>query len=258
MYMTGFGSVDFIWDTCIEFLYDKKLYSNSLSFLLKEQNAKKILDCSCGTGFPAIQLAKKGFDLTCSDSSNRMLKRFKENFEKENLSIPFFNLKWKNLDSFFNPEFDAVLCRGNSLPYCVSWEKNSVDLNKARKEIFVSLKNMFNLLKENGFLYVDLPPREAYSPLNTTFLHNFGPKKINGKTVLVDWKITHFLEEGKRIWNANLSVKETKQNFSLRFEGYHLRHSELLSLLKEVGFKKILPYFDIKGEKTYDVFLAFK
>ncbi|MFH1663340.1 MAG: class I SAM-dependent methyltransferase [archaeon] len=256
--MTGFNSVDFVWDTCIEFLYDKELYAESISELLKEQGAKKILDCSCGTGFPSIQLAKRGFNVTASDASSRMLSRFRKNMEKEKLSIPFFKLKWNKLDSFFDSGFDAVLCRGNSLPYAVSWEKNSVDLEKARKEIFVSLKNMFNLLKENGFLYVDLSPRESFSPLNTVFIHKFRPKEIDGKTVLIDWKITHFLDKGKRIWNANLLVKETKKNFSLRFEGYHLRHAELLSILKEVGFKRIFPYVDIEGEKTYDVFLAFK
>ncbi len=258
MYMTNFDSTDFIWDTCIEFLYNKELYAESLSQLLKEHNAKKILDCSCGTGFPAIQLKKKGFDLTCSDLSERMLKRFKNNMQRESLSIPFHKLSWTELNSFFNTKFDAVLCRGCSLPYCVSWEKDSVDLDKARKEIFASLQNMHDILEENGLLYLDLSPRESHSPLNTTFIHNFGSKKIDNQTVSVNWKIHHFLEESKRIWNANVLVKESKKTFSMSFEAYYLRHSELLSMLKKIGFKKIFPYFEVEGENTYDVFLAVK
>jgi len=256
--MCAFNSIDFIWSVCIEFLYrDKELYAGSLSKILKENNSDKILDCSCGTGFPSIQLAKNDFNLTCSDASNKMLSGFKKNMEKQSLLIPTFNLKWKHLDSFFKQEFDAVLCRGNSLPYCVSWEKNSVDLNKAGKEILVSLRNMFNVLKKGGMLYIDLSPREAFSPLNTTFIHKFGPKIIDGKKIVLDWKIQHFLEEKRRVWDAVVSV-ENEKNFPIHLEGYHLRHSELISMLKEIGFKKIRSYAEVEGEKTYDVFLAFK
>ncbi len=258
MYMSNLYSIDFIWDICLESLYNKKLYSKSLTKLFNKYNSKKILDCSCGTGFPSIELKKNGFDLTCSDASFNAVKILKSKLKQENISMPVLNLSWQKLDSFFNEEFDAVLCRGNSISYAVSWEKNSVDLEEARKEIIVSLKNIYSVIKKGGILYIDIASLKPKNPLNSVFIKEFSSGKLKGKKLSISSEVNNLVTENKRTWKLNVLVEPENKSHSIYSEGYLLTKIELVSVLKQIGFKEILPCSEIKGEKVYDAFVALK
>ena len=144
-----------LWDISIEFLYDER-YLQGLIHFFNERAVKTILDCSCGGGYPAIDLAKSGFDVTCTDGSAAMIKKFRENQKKSGLAIPSQTLDWGELSSI-GKEFDAVLCRGNSLIYVDSWESgNSLnDIESVLSKIRAALTQMFAVTSKTGLLYVD-------------------------------------------------------------------------------------------------------
>ncbi|MBU1120531.1 class I SAM-dependent methyltransferase [Candidatus Micrarchaeota archaeon] len=252
--------IAWIWDTCIKFIYTEE-YISGLNEFLKENNAKRILDCSCGTGFPAIELKKSGFNIVCSDSSASMLKKFHRNCVKEGVEIESFKLDWRELNKKFDKEFDLVLCRGNSLPYVVSWDDGELNIAEARNALIESIKSMFNVLNEKGILYIDVPPREAFTPKTTTFIEKFPAQETNGKRTELTWRIKHDLINKIRYWKPEILIHNglgLKEEISVELKGYHFSHSELIHYLKKAGFKRIDSYREIKGEKNYDVFLGFK
>lgn len=73
--------------------YDKEIFVQGTlgecDFIEKELNydrSKKILDIGCGTGRHAIELTKRGYQVTGIDLSEGQLKRAREKAEKEGLS----------------------------------------------------------------------------------------------------------------------------------------------------------------------------
>jgi len=111
----------------------------------------KILDIGCGTGRHAIELSKRGYNVTGIDLSDSQLTRAKEKAEKQGLNIDF--LKYDARDLPFNNEFDLVimLCEGafalmetDEMNYEIL--KNATkSLRKHGKLIFTTLNGLFPL-----------------------------------------------------------------------------------------------------------------
>ena len=85
-----------LWEVTLQFLYDNQ-YIESLIAFLSGRQVQSVLDCACGTGFPAIQLKKAGFDVYCTDGSETMIRQFRHNLEKEGLDIPNKVTDWPDL-----------------------------------------------------------------------------------------------------------------------------------------------------------------
>jgi len=79
---------------------------------LSSDKSLKILDVGCGTGRHAIELTKRGYNVTGIDLSEAQLKRAREKAEADNLTIDFQRQDARNLP--FDSEFDAaiMLCEG--------------------------------------------------------------------------------------------------------------------------------------------------
>lgn len=249
-----------IWETSLQFIYDSR-YVDSLDALLREHNVKRVLDASCGVGFPAIELRKRGYDVTCTDADELMLARFRRNCVNDGVRIEPKKLSWSELAEHFQNEFDFVLCRGNSLPYAASWGRKKMNAETAKAEICKAIENFHAVLKPCGILYIDLQPRESSIPQQISLVENFGEKRIGGKTIGLCWRIRHDLVKRERIWSPEVVVKHNglcTERFAATYRGYHLKHSELLTLLANAGFRKIEQYVNIPGEENYDVFLAHK
>ncbi len=151
--------------------YDKESYTQGtqgeVDFIEKEINfdkTKRILDMGCGTGRHAIELAKRGYNVTGIDLSESQLKRAIEKAQKENLVINFLRADARTLD--FNHEFDVVImmCEG-AFPLMETDEMNFKILENAQKAlkpkgklILTTLNALFPLyhstekfLNEEGF-----------------------------------------------------------------------------------------------------------
>jgi SAM-dependent methyltransferase len=99
--------------------YDNEPYTlgtvGECDFLEKEMKfdkSLKILDVGCGTGRHAIELTKRGYQVTGIDLSEAQLKRAREKAETDSLHIDFQCHDARNLP--FDSEFDVaiMLCEG--------------------------------------------------------------------------------------------------------------------------------------------------
>jgi len=127
--------------------YDKESFTRGtrgeVDFIEMEINfdkTKRILDIGCGTGRHAIELAKRGYNVTGIDLSKSQLNRAIEKAEKENLTINFLRADARYLD--FNNELDVaiMICEG-AFPLMETDEMN-----------FKILENARNALKPKGKL----------------------------------------------------------------------------------------------------------
>ena len=79
---------------------------------IQHDKTVKILDVGCGTGRHAIELAKRGYQITGIDLSESQLKRAREKAKDANVHIDFQRQDARNLP--FNNEFDVaiMMCEG--------------------------------------------------------------------------------------------------------------------------------------------------
>ncbi len=132
--------------------YDKECFTQGTlgecDFIEKElgfNKSLKILDVGCGTGRHAIELSKRGYNLTGVDLSGAQLERAREKALQQNVQIDFQKHDARNLP--FYKEFDVaiMLCEGG-FPLMETDEMN-----------FGILKSVTNSLKEKAtFIFTTL------------------------------------------------------------------------------------------------------
>ncbi len=208
--------------------YDKEIFVQGTlgecDFIEKELNhdrSKKILDIGCGTGRHAIELTKRGYQVTGIDLSEGQLKRAREKAEKESLSIPFLQQDARNLP--FKKEFNAaiMLCEGG-FPLMETDEMNFEILKNASealkdhgKFIFTTLNGLFPLFHSINEFH-DREEDEGARYLSETF----------DLMTMRDRNVTTFTDD------------DGKELELLCNERYYLP-SEITWLLKSLGFKTI-------------------
>ena len=138
--------------------YDNESFTHGTAgecdFIEQEINfdkSLKILDVGCGTGRHAIELSKRGYQVTGIDLSESQLKRAQEKAEAVNIVIDFQCQDARNLP--FNGEFDVaiMLCEGG-FPLMETDEMNfeilknvTKSLKPRAKFIFTTLNGLFPL-----------------------------------------------------------------------------------------------------------------
>jgi len=132
-------------------------------FIEKEINfdkSIKILDVGCGTGRHAIELTKRGYNVTGIDLSASQLKRAKEKAEENNLTIDFQCQDARNLP--FDKEFDVaiMLCEGG-FPLMETDEMNFEILKNVTKSLKPQAKFIFTTL--NGLFPLNNNVDEFYA-----------------------------------------------------------------------------------------------
>lgn len=200
-------------------------------FLEKElgyDRTKHILDVGCGTGRHAIELTKRGYNVTGIDLSESQLKRAAEKAAAEGLNITFLKHDARNLP--FKSEFDVaiMLCEGG-FPLMETDEMNydilrSVNrsLRKPGKFIFTTLNGLFPLCHS-----VEKFCSETSDEGNATYHSN-----TFDLMTFRDHNITEFEDDdgNKRRLDCN--------------ERYYVP-SEITWMLKSLGFRTV----DIMGAK---------
>ncbi|MFH1256881.1 MAG: class I SAM-dependent methyltransferase [Candidatus Diapherotrites archaeon] len=252
------NNIALIWDVLLHFMYPQE-YAESLAEFLKKKKAHSILDASCGTGFPSIELAKKGFNVIGADADEKMLERAKQKSVEQCAKLEFMKVDWTKLSKTFTQKFDCVMCRGNSLPYAASWGKESLDIPIARKKIEKAVENFYAVLKKGGICYIDAAPKVDFLPNHKKEVI-FDPLVIDGKSVRMIQRIYHDNKKHIRHWKPIVEITANGKTKTMwkKYKGYHLGHDILVSLMKKAGFCKVDEYVEIKGEKNYDVFVGYK
>src|SRR5262245_61247135 len=77
--------------------------------ILKQVEAKRVLDCNCGLGMRSILLQEAGFEVVGTDLSSTAVEHARELAESRDLYIPFQQSEWHDLGEKFGAEFDAIV-----------------------------------------------------------------------------------------------------------------------------------------------------
>jgi len=224
-----------LWDNQVR-KYWSKNYHIELSELLKENGVKSILDTSGGTGYPSIEFAQMGWDISYADSSLEMYEFFNKKLKEKKLIVPSFLVKWQNLNSKIDKKYDALLCRGNSFTYIDGYDTKSYNPTTIKENMQRSL--VLDLLKEKH---------------KTQSIK----KEEDFKTYHSSTKVSY--NEITNVRTITESIKffdnDTIYNFTLY--GYIITEQELKSMLYDAGFISV-DKIEINSSDIVDSFLAKK
>lgn len=242
-----------LWDLCINFLWEDE-YADDMAKFFKTKGVRKIFDVAGGTGFPILNLKQRGFDVVYSDGNLDMVEYFQRRIGESSIDIPTFHMDWCDLPKNFSLEFDAILCRGNSIVYVDSWEKDNIGANSI-KRVKKSLIAFRDLLKKGGFLYIDITSNREFQSPSNPIEDNFGVREIDGKQVSIFWRIFHDSHRKLRRWENFIEINGTKHKTVM--ESLLLDCNELKEMIHEVGFSSVNHVSFLK-ETNYDALLCEK
>ncbi len=188
----------------------------------------KIIDIGCGTGRHAIELAKRGYNVTGVDLSENQIKRAREKAQAAGLPVDFQTQDARHLP--FEGEFDLaiMLCEGG------------FSLMETDEMNFEILKNATKALKDKGkFIFTTL---NGLFP----FFHSVGEfYKSAQKEGQSQCKECSFDLMTFRDYNTAVIEDDSGNKRELECNERYYVPSEIVWLLKTLGFKKI----DIFGAK---------
>ncbi|MGB2630524.1 MAG: class I SAM-dependent methyltransferase [Candidatus Omnitrophota bacterium] len=195
---------------------------------IKKDKSLKMLDIGCGTGRHAIELTKRGYNVTGVDLSGDQIKRAREKAKEVGVTIDFQIQDARNLP--FDGEFDLaiMLCEGG-FSLMETDEMNFEILKNATKALKSKGKLIFTAL--NGLFPLFHSVNEFYKSVQ---------KEGQSQCKECSFDLMTFRDHNTVIFEDDSGNKrELKCN-----ERYYVP-SEITWLLKTLGFKKI----DIFGAK---------
>ena len=195
---------------------------------INRDKSSKIIDIGCGTGRHAIELTKRGYNVTGVDLSENQIKRAREKAQEAGVTIDFQTQDARNLP--FDGEFDLaiMLCEGG------------FSLMETDEMNFEILKNATKALKSKG--------RLIFTTLNGLFplfhsvndFYKSAQKEGQSQCKECSFDLMTFRDHNTAVIEDDSGNKrELKCN-----ERYYVP-SEITWLLKTLGFKKT----DIFGAK---------
>jgi SAM-dependent methyltransferase len=223
------GSPDIatLWELCLGFEFEPLSLADDLARWLGAPAGQRILDCACGTGFPAIELARRGYDITCSDGSALMLGYFKRRADYEAVSVQASQVRWEELTEYFETPFDVVMCRGCALPYAGTWDD---DAPPDRQALIDSVRQFTGCLRPGGRLYVDTAtgPTTADPEITVHPTMRIGTHRVD---------LTEELRldpaSGLRCWRCRLRIDGEVHEFARR--SHYLPPADLIALLRDAA-----------------------
>ncbi len=215
--------------------YDKECFVQGTigecDFIEQEINrdkSLKVIDIGCGTGRHAIELTKRGYNVTGVDLSEDQIKRAKEKAQEAGVTINFQTQDARNLS--FDGEFDLaiMLCEGG-FSFMETDEMNFEILKNATKALKSKGKLIFTTL--NGLFPLFHSVNEFYKSAQ---------KEGQSQCKECSFDLMTFRDYNTVVFEDDLgNKKELKCN-----ERYYVP-SEITWLLKTLGYKTV----DIFGAK---------
>jgi len=84
---------------------------------LERAEAHGLLDVACGTGWHAIALSQRGYEVVGADISTRMIELARQNAARQGVPVRFVQAGFGQLSGQVDKGFDGLICMGNSLPH---------------------------------------------------------------------------------------------------------------------------------------------
>ncbi len=186
--------------------------------------SSKIIDMACGAGRHAVILARKGFEVTGVDLSEKLISIARSISAKENLNVKFILSDIRNFLS--EDKFDLVLNLFTSFGYFESDEEN-----------FAVLKKAYDLLNDKGFFILDF--------FNSEFLVKnlvkYSSDKISSGEIIQERKILN----NRVIKKITIVKSEQANEYEESVKIYS--HNDLSQVLKKIGFDIYKTFGDFDG-----------
>lgn len=214
-----------------------------VSFIIKKLNLKKgakILDLACGHGRHAIELARRGYDVTGLDYSKHFINIARETAKKFKIDVKFVQGDMRRL-SHVN-KFDAVINMFTSFGYFDDENDNIKVLNKIARALKPGGKFLIDL--NNAVRTIINMVEEGKKVKKTRFLTiNKKDKLSNGLVVITknEWNPATMRWSMARSWKEKGKFKSYKTNIRL-FVFPELKH-----LLEENGLMVKNVWGDFNG-----------
>lgn len=247
---SGKPDIGVLWELCMFFEFDREETADGIaSWLGPPDGSLRILDCACGSGFPALELIRRGYDVTCTDGSELMLRHFRRNAALEGLEAEAELVSWEELPERYADQFDVVMNRGGgNYIYAGTWENGGL---AGHEEMAEAIRQWIACVRPGGRFYVDITREED--------LTRVGPQVSAHPTMLIGEHrvdITERIEidhsTGVRVWHSDLVIDGERYEFERRCR--FLPHGRLVSILEKSGLDHVRKT-PIKGE-YYDIYTA--
>ncbi len=243
------GELPQIWEAFVTRFFDKPKYIPCLELTLQERGYHQplpILDVSGGFGFPALDLLERGYPVVYNDGSPAMFSYFDYLRKQKNLGMfgmpELFPTSWKEMVKAHPPKFyGALLCRGNSLPYVVSWGKENPNLSQAQNEIATILRGFRRLLVKGGVFFVDKHRDIDVEKSEKEEMEDLGEyiDRFSGIQYELTSKLVNDPTTRKRLWTIDRTNKQTQEVEQFHSQAYYFTDDELVNMLETAGFHDI-------------------
>lgn len=237
-----------VWELCLSAEYDHDQLVRGIADWLGAPDGLHVLDCACGSGFPALELHRLGYRLSCTDGSAFMLERFRRNAQAAGVPIEPRQARWEELGALYPAAFDAILCRGCSFIYAGTFE---TDADPDFSALVSSAESFARCLRPGGRLYVDTTPEEELRG-EYPQVTEYAPRMIDGHRVQWREHLTADPQSRLRRWRVLLVIDDRVVDFERR--SHYVPHAEFARLLEDAGLVDV-EQVDIPGER-YAVFVG--
>lgn len=203
----------------------------------------RVLDAACGTGMHALALAQRGFSASGADLSRGMIERARANAAAAGLAVDFRIAGFGELARSFapgssTPEFDAVLCLGNSLPHAVG-----------PGALETALRDFAACLKPGGLLLLQNRNFDAVTAERQRWMEPQSQRE--GEKEWLFFRFYDFLPSGLIQFNVSTLTRESGQPWRQQITSSMLRpltQADLAAALPAAGFEQIEWYGGLGGE----------
>ncbi|MFP4164547.1 MAG: class I SAM-dependent methyltransferase [Chitinispirillaceae bacterium] len=208
-----------------------------IEYELSFDKNKRVLDVGCGTGRHAVELARRGYDVTGIDLSRSMLSRAQKKARDASVEVNYIQADARNFS--FSPQFDMVimLCEG-AFPLMETDEMN-----------FVILQNAANALKSDAKLI--LTTLNGLFPLYHSVKVFLDTNMVDGVSSDNSFDLMTFRDHS--VYEV---TDDSGKQITLKCNERYYVPSEITWLLKTLGFHNIGIFGCPQGAFSRDVKLT--
>jgi len=207
----------------------------SLRSIFRGKGVERILDAACGAGTQAVALAKLGFNVVACDPSAGMLKKAQDIAKEYGVvdKLEFQRIDFLNLTDVVKGPFDAIVCKGNSLPHLLLDE-----------EIETTLLIFYELLRPGGLLVIGMRDFEPFMQDRPEFIPGFAHKDDEDNSEFITFDLWEWYDGPPVIATQNLYIVQGTERGGFktvkrRVQYRPLSTDEVKVVLLELGFEEV-------------------
>ncbi|RFU36341.1 class I SAM-dependent methyltransferase [Actinomadura logoneensis] len=245
----GSHDIGFLWELCMHFEFDRDEVADGIAAWLGAPDGLSVLDCACGSGFPALQLIQRGYDMTCTDGSELMLRHFRRNAQILGCEVEPVRALWAELPGRYADRFDVVINRGGgNYKYAGAWDEERLPDRSAMAE---AIGQWIACVRPGGRFYIDIASDAEMRRVGSWETRH--PLMLIGEHRI---ELTERIEVDEaravRVWESRLVIDGTPHEF--RRLSHCIDSAELVQILKDGGLVDIRRT-EVSGE-YYDIYTA--